>query len=255
MHAWLAAAAAGVALMVVMWVLSLRLRDASIVDRVWGLAFVVAAAAAALVAGWTLPGILALALTSLWGLRLSWHIHTRNRGHPEDPRYAAWRQQHGARWPLRSLFQVFLLQGLLMWFVAAPVLYLVTNAPDEIRPLAALGVAVWIAGILFETIADAQLKRFKADPANKGRVMDGGLWRYSRHPNYFGEAVTWWGAWLVALTYGGWWTLYGAAIITFLLLRVSGVTMLEKTLRDAKPGYREYIERTSAFVPKPPRKA
>jgi steroid 5-alpha reductase family enzyme len=195
------------------------------------------------------------ALTGLWAIRLALHIGMRNLGHGEDFRYAAWRAQHPDTWWIRSYFKVFLLQGVIAWIVALPLFFAITSeTPAGLTLLDWAGLLVFAFGFLFEAIGDEQLRRFKADPANKGRVMNTGLWRYTRHPNYFGEAVLWWGLGLIgAATPLGWIGLVGPAIITFLLLRVSGVAMLEKTLRTTKPGYADYIARTPAFFPRVPK--
>ena len=248
--------AAVVALGLLLWLVSLAVRDSSIVDIAWGPLI--------LLVGITYyfttiePGSrarLIVALVALWALRLAVHIGARNLGHGEDFRYAAWRKQYGDAWWIRSYFKVFLLQGVIAWIVAMPLYYAITSAsPVHFTPWDQLGALVFAAGFLFEAIGDEQLRRFKADPANKGRVMNTGLWRYTRHPNYFGEAVLWWGLGLIgAATPNGWIGLVGPAIITFLLIRVSGVAMLEKTLKETKPGYADYIARTPAFFPRLPR--
>ena len=247
---------AAAALMVAVWALSVVRRDASLVDRFWGLGFVAVAWLQWPIAGPpTFRGLLVLALVSVWGLRLSWHIHRRNRGHGEDRRYAAMRERHGPRFPAVSLFTVFLLQAAILTVVASPLLPPLWSARQRPGALDAVGVALFVAGFLFEAIGDAQLARFKADPANRGQVLDRGLWRYTRHPNYFGDALVWWGLGLLgAATPGGWWTLVGPVLMTFLLRRVSGVTLLEEDLSGRKPGYRDYVERTPAFVPWFPRR-
>jgi steroid 5-alpha reductase family enzyme len=239
-------------LMIALWLVSLRLRDASIVDPFWGLGFVIVGWTAALageLSGWGL--VLAL-LTSAWGLRLSFHLARRNLGHGEDFRYQSMRKRY-PRFELTSLVIVFGLQGLLLWIVALP-LQLAPAFEGSRDLLGVLGAAVWAVGLAFEVVGDAQLARFRADPANKGRVLDTGLWRYTRHPNYFGDACVWWGLWLVALAAGApWWTVVGPIVMTVLLRRVSGVTLLERSLVQRRPGYEEYVRRTSPFVPRPPR--
>jgi steroid 5-alpha reductase family enzyme len=238
-----------------LWLASLWLRNASIVDMWWGPAFVVAMAA---YLGYQAPAHprawVALVATAVWALRLAWHIGRRNVGHGEDPRYRAWRDQHGARWWWRSYVQVFLLQATVAWIVSWPLYHAVHGTAPFPTALDVAGLILFTVGWLVETVGDAQLAAFKRDPANRGQVMDRGLWRYSRHPNYFGEAVLWWGLGLLgASASGGWWGLVGPALMTFLLLRVSGVAMLERGLVASKPGYAEYVARTSAFVPWPPR--
>jgi steroid 5-alpha reductase family enzyme len=254
----LALAAATIAVgAVALWAVSLAARDASLADRFWGPGFVVVAAlGAAFGAGAPARRGLVLLLVAIWGLRLGWHIHRRNRGHGEDPRYAAMRARHGGRFGRVSLVTVFLLQAALLLVVALPLLAAATAAaPAALGALDVAAVAVWLVGFLFEAIGDAQLARFKADPANRGRVMDRGLWRYTRHPNYFGDALLGWGLFLFAAAGGAWWTAVGPALMTWLLLRVSGVALLEKGLAASKPAYAEYVARTSAFLPWPPRRA
>ncbi len=248
-------AGALLALMFVTWTLSLVLRDVSIVDSAWGLAFVaVAWVAFALGDGEHARRLLVAGLVSVWGLRLAGYIARRKlRERREDPRYAAWRERHGARFPLVSLFTVFLLQGALVWVVSLPVQG-AAGQDGGLGPLDFVGVAVWAAGLFFEATGDAQLARFKADPANRGTVMDRGLWRYTRHPNYFGDFLVWWGLYLIALSAGAWWTLPGPLVMTLLLTRVSGKDHLERSL-SKRPGYADYVARTSGFVPLPPRGA
>ncbi len=243
---------AALALGTVTWAVSVAKRDVSIVDSLWGPLIWAAAAAglAALPAAGPRAGWL-LAAVALWAVRLSAHIMWRNRGEPEDRRYQAIRARNEPRFWLKSLYLVFGLQAVLACVVAAPVV--VAGASG--RPLQWLdtaGLLLLAFGLVFETVADAQLARFKGDPANRGQVMDRGLWRYSRHPNYFGECCIWWGVYLAACAAGGWWTVFSPLLMTFLLLKVSGVTLLEKDL-EQRPAYRDYIARTSAFIPWIPR--
>jgi steroid 5-alpha reductase family enzyme len=187
-------------------------------------------------------------------LRLSLYILARNWGKPEDFRYQAWRRQHGRKWWWYSFFQVFLLQGVLLTIVAAPLLAAqLSPTPARLGVLDFIALPLWAIGFFFEAVGDWQLKRFKSDPANKGRVLDRGVWRYTRHPNYFGDSAQWWAYYLIAASAGGWWTIFSPILMTTLLLRVSGVSLLEKTL-DSRPGYKEYSERTSEFIPWFPRK-
>lgn len=250
----LLSAAVIAAAMTALWVVSLVLRDASIVDIFWGAGFVLVAwvsfAAAEGAAGrrWLL-----VALTTVWGLRLAGYLAWRNVGKGEDFRYQAMRARAGSRFWIVSLFQVFGLQGALMWLVSLPVQAGMVPG-SQIGPLAWIGFAVWMIGLCFETIGDAQLARFKADPANRGRVMDRGLWRYTRHPNYFGDFCIWWGLYVVALDASGtWWTVVGPLVMSTLLIRVSGAALLEKSLTSRREGYADYIRRTSGFFPRPPR--
>lgn len=240
-------------LMLLVWLASVMLRDASIVDVFWGLGFVVIAFLTFFLTGdSTSRKALLLALTSVWGLRLAAYLAWRKSGTPEDYRYRAMRESIGPRFWLVSLFVVFGLQGLIMNVVALPV---VAGQMDR-SPLsgwAVLGVALWTLGLLFETIGDYQLARFKADPNNSGKVMDRGLWRFTRHPNYFGDFLVWWGIYFAALGESTWWTAIGPLVMSFLLIRVSGVALLERSLRRDKEGYADYIARTSSFFPWPPR--
>jgi steroid 5-alpha reductase family enzyme len=245
-----------VVLFSLLWLASLWLTNASIVDMWWGPAFVVAMAA---YLDYRLPAHprawVALAATVLWAARLAWHIGRRNIGHGEDPRYRVWREQHGSRWWWRSYFKVFLLQAVVAWVVSWPLFHAARGDAPFPSMLDLGGVLLFGAGWLFEAIGDAQLAAFKRKPANRGQVMDAGLWRYTRHPNYFGEALLWWGLGLIgAAAAGGWRGLVGPALMTFLLVRVSGVALLERNLTTTKTGYEAYIARTSAFVPWPPRR-
>jgi steroid 5-alpha reductase family enzyme len=240
------------AYMTALWAVSLALRNASIVDIFWGLGFVVAGLTYFVLGdGFDGRRILVLALVALWGLRLSGYIGWRNTGKGEDYRYQAMRERAGAAFWWRSYFQVFLLQGVLLWIISAPLLASMDNTdPGHFSALDVLGALIWMVGIFFEAVGDYQLARFKADPANKGKVMRGGLWRYTRHPNYFGDATVWWGLWVIAAgTPWGWATVFAPVLMTALLLRVSGVALLERTITRRRPEYADYIESTSAFVP------
>lgn len=242
-------------LMVGTWLLSLVLKNASIVDITWGLGFVAVAWSGRIdTDGNAARQWLLTVLVSVWGVRLAGYLFWRNHGKGEDFRYRAMRKRWGQRFGLISLVTVFALQGTLMWIVSLPV-QLGQARATAIGPLAYLGAAVWLIGISFEAVGDLQLARFKADPSNAGRVMDQGLWRYTRHPNYFGDSLVWWGIALIAAETGaGAWGLIGAAVMTVLLLKVSGVALLEKSLVKRRDGYREYVARTSAFVPLPPKR-
>jgi steroid 5-alpha reductase family enzyme len=252
----LAAAIAIAILMVVTWVVSLALRNASIVDVVWGLGFVLVAWVVRL-QGDTNTGRqwLLVAMVSIWGLRLGAYLFWRNHGQPEDYRYRAMRKRYGDRFPVISLVTVFALQGALMWTVSLPVQLGQVRSARDPGVLAAIGVVVWLVGIAFEAVGDVQLARFKAVGSNAGKVMDRGLWRYTRHPNYFGDACVWWGIAIVAAESGlGAWGLIGAVVMTVLLVRVSGVALLERSLHKRKPEYAAYAARTSAFVPRRPKR-
>ena len=244
------------ALLLATFALSLPLRDVSIVDIAWGLAFVdVAWVASAVADGDGGRTALAVGLVSVWGLRLAGYIAYRKAAHPgEDPRYGAMRERHGERFPRVSLFTVFLFQALVAWVVSLPLQGAAAATDPDLGPLAFAGVALWLVGFVFEAGGDLQMQRFKADPANRGKVMDRGFWRYTRHPNYFGDFAVWWGLYLVALDGGAWWAVVGPLIMTLLLTRVSGAGLLEKSMSE-RPGYREYIERTSGFIPLPPKRS
>ncbi len=245
------------ALMTVLWLVSLALKNSSIVDIFWGFGFVIFAWVAFLLTpdGFHTRILLFSLLVTVWGLRLTLHILTRNWGKPEDFRYQAWRKEAGPSWWWRSFFKVFLLQGLLLWVIAAPLLAAqFSPLPARLIWLDFIAVPLWMIGFFFEAVGDWQLRRFIANPANKGKLLTGGVWRYTRHPNYFGDATQWWAYYLIAAAAGGWWTIFSPIIMTYLLTRVSGVALLEKTLKEEKPGYREYVESTSGFIPWFPRK-
>jgi hypothetical protein len=242
-------------LMVGTWLLSLVLRNASIVDITWGLGFVAVAWTGRIAThGNSARQWLITVLVTVWGLRLAGYLFWRNHGKGEDFRYRAMRKHWGPRFGVISLVTVFVLQGTLMWVVSLPV-QLAQARDTAVGPLAYVGAAIWALGLLFETVGDLQLARFKADSSNAGRVMDRGLWRYTRHPNYFGDSCVWWGIALVAAETGaGAWGLIGALVMTVLLLKVSGVALLEKSLTKRREGYTDYVARTSAFVPLPARR-
>ncbi|MCU0988850.1 MAG: DUF1295 domain-containing protein [Xanthomonadales bacterium] len=259
--AWLIALAAILLAAAAAWVVSVIRRDVSIVDSLWSLlillglvAYIVASGAGAARA-W-----LVTALVAAWALRLSLHITVRNHGEPEDRRYQAIRRNNEPHFWLKSLYLVFLLQGFLAWVVCLPAVAAV-GAQTPPGPLASswgalltgLGLALWLVGMFFEVVGDWQLARFRRDRKTADAVLDTGLWRYTRHPNYFGEALLWWGIYLVALSAGAWWAVVSPLLLTFLLLRVSGVALLEKDISQRRPAYREYVRRTNAFFPGPPR--
>jgi len=237
------------------WFVAAQLRGRNdIADVAWGLGFILAAAVSLVMAG-TYPqrGLLVSGLVLAWGTRLALHIHTRNRGKGEDPRYRQWREEWGRWFVLRSFLQVFMLQGLLLVLVSAPVIYVNAAHSTPISWLDLLGAAIWLTGFGFEAIGDWQLLSFIRNPANRGKLMTGGLWRYTRHPNYFGEVTLWWGIWLiVSATPGGWLTIVGPLTITILILKVSGIPLLEKPYEE-RADFQEYKRRTSAFFPLPPR--
>jgi steroid 5-alpha reductase family enzyme len=239
--------------MVLLWIWSVRIRDASLVDPFWGPAFVVIAWTSVAVAGASPRALLLAGLTTGWGLRLGLHLALRRRGHGEDRRYAAMRARQGSSFAWVSLFTVFLLQGVLLLIVSLPLQAGAAVGPENpLGLIEAAGTLVFAAGFAFEAAGDAQLARFLGEPGSQGRVMERGLWSWTRHPNYFGDFLVWWGLGLVSLGSGAWWALVGPAVMALLLLRVSGVTLLEQTIGERRPGYAAYAARTSAFFPWPP---
>ncbi|QHI96690.1 DUF1295 domain-containing protein [Xylophilus rhododendri] len=248
--------AASAALALLTWIASLLRHDVSLVDRTWGLMIAAPGIVyAALLpdawprAAWLLPLLLA------WAIRLAWHVTRRNWGHGEERRYQAIRARNQPGFAFKSLYLVFALQAVLAWAVAAPLFAAFVGGRD-FGWLDAAGVALAGFGIVFEAVSDAQLSRFLGDPAHKGQVMDRGLWRYSRHPNYFGECCTWWGMFLLGLAGAGvygWWALVSPVVMTVLLLKVSGVSLLEADIGERRPKYRDYVARTPAFFPWRPR--
>jgi len=240
------------------WLLSLLKRDVSIVDIFWGLGFVgLSWFYRALGPEVTARHRLLLALVTIWGFRLALYLLRRNWGHDEDPRYQTMRAYRGANFWWMSLFTIFFLQGALIWIIAMP-LYVVqlSASPPLWMWTDVLGLLFWSIGFFFETVGDWQLARFKANPANRGRVMSTGLWAYTRHPNYFGDAMVWWGYFLLAFAVpGSLWTILSPVLMTVLLLKISGVALLEQTISERRPEYRDYITRTNAFIPWFPRRS
>lgn len=236
------------------WIMSLWMRNVSIVDSLWSLMFFAAGVIYALGSDPRAPRLaLVLWLLAIWATRLSIYITSRNFGKGEDHRYQAIRARNEPGFNWKSLYLVFWLQALLAWICSLPIM----GAFSSIAPLGFLdwlGIGLWCVGFVFEAGGDWQLSRFKKNPANVGQVMNRGLWRYTRHPNYFGEFCIWWGFWLIALSAGAWWSLPGPLLISFLLLRVSGVTLLEKDISNRRPQYADYVLKTNAFFPGMPRK-
>ena len=255
-------AALVLAMMTLLWLVSVRLRDASIVDPFWSVGFLLVAAHTAVRTGFTPGKALLLGAVSAWALRLFLYLLRRGRGKPEDPRYAAFRRRFGPeRYWWVSYFQVFLLQGLLVVVISAPLqLAAAAPAPDPVSATDLLGLVLFAAGLGIGAVADAQLAAFRGERSRAGsgdpkRVLDTGLWKYSRHPNYFGEALLWWGFWVMALDVpAGWATVLAPALMTFLLVKVSGVAMLDAHMAATRPEYADYVRRTSAFLPRPPRR-
>jgi steroid 5-alpha reductase family enzyme len=256
-------AAALLAAILLLWAYSVRIRDVSFIDAFWAFGMVFLAWASWAQSG--APGArshLLLGLTTLWGLRLSSHLWIRWRAHGEDPRYArimgSVMEKKGWSWAKTSLLSVFLTQAPLLFITCLPAqlgIWASDGGRTVIGPLGAIGAAVALIGIAFETIGDAQLNRFRANPANKGKVLDTGLWRYTRHPNYFGDACTWWGIWLAAAETGlpGWISIIGPIFLTFTLTKWSGKPLLERGMKKTRPEYAEYVRRTSGFFPLPPK--
>ena len=253
LQVWLAGLAATALPALLCWLASLPLRDVSIVDRVWSLLFVAAGFGYAWSFGMGRSRVtLTLLLLLLWAIRLALHITVRNWGHGEDRRYQQIRRNNEPGFAIKSLYIVFGLQAVLAWIISLPLLgSMAGTRPPGWRD--APGLALWLSGFLIETIADHQLTRFRANPHNRGAVIDRGLWRYSRHPNYFGECCLWWGFYLLAAAAGAWWTVAAPLLMTVLLLRVSGVSLLERDIGERRPAYRDYITRTNAFFPGPRR--
>ena len=241
-----------------LWLVAIRIRDVSFIDAFWAFGMVMVAVSSYVQAGGDpLRKLLLTGLCTLWGMRLATHLFTRWRAHGEDPRYKKIlghaMETKGWSWPVAALIMVFAMQGPMLFVVCLPVqLGQISTVPVGL--LGWFGAAIALTGIVFETVGDAQLERFRADPAMAGKVLDTGLWRFTRHPNYFGDACTWWGLYIIAAEASpGWWALPGPLLITWLLTRLSGVPMLERGLRKTRPGYAEYVARTSGFFPLPPK--
>ncbi len=237
------------------WFIAAQIRGRNdIADVAWGLGFILVAVVSLFSGNVYSPrSFIVSGLVLAWGLRLALHIHSRNRGRGEDPRYRKWREEWGKWFVLRSFLQVFMLQGLLLLLVAIPVIFVNQAQAAPLGRLDLLGLAIWLYGFGFEAIGDWQLLMFIRNPDNKGKLMTSGLWRYTRHPNYFGEVTLWWGIWLMTLGLpGGWLTVIGPLTITFLILKVSGIPMLEKNY-EKRADFQEYKRRTSAFFPLPPK--
>lgn len=235
-----------------LWLLSLVLKDASIIDIFWGFGFVTIA--------WFyyysldnqgVRPLLICGLVTIWGLRLSIHLAIRNVGKGEDYRYQAWREANGNNWWWLSFFRVFLLQGLILWIISSPLLLAMISPYQNLQVLDYVGVMLFSVGFFFEAIGDWQLTQFKKNPANKGKVLQTGLWGITRHPNYFGDALLWWGFFCFSLSNpSGWQYVFSPVFMTFLLMNVSGVALLEQKLNKTKTDYQEYREKVPAFFPK-----
>ncbi len=250
---WLSALPALLGVALVAWTIATARRNAGIVDIFWP-TFFLAGAGVYAVASFPLQtrALVALVLVGAWALRLSIYLAARNWNAPEDHRYRAIRERNDPGFAWKSIYLVFGLQAGLAWLISVP-LAAAIGAQSALVVLDFLGAMLTLFGLMFEALADAQLARFKADPANAGRVMDRGLWRYSRHPNYFGEFCVWWGLFAIALAAGAWWTVFSPLLMTVLLLKVSGVALLERDIGERRPAYRDYVARTNAFFPGQPR--
>jgi steroid 5-alpha reductase family enzyme len=242
--------------MSLIFVLALIRKRNDIVDIAWGIGFVIIAWFNFFIRpGYTLRQLLVSVLITLWGVRLAVYIGQRNRKKKEDFRYAQWRKDWGKYWVIRSFFQIFMLQGFFMLTIAYPVFFLHQRPQAPLGWLDALGVAVWLVGFYFEAVGDLQMTCFKENPANKGKIMQKGLWKYTRHPNYFGEVTMWWGIFIIMLSVpSGWMAVGSPIVITGLLLGVSGIPLLEKKYKG-NAEFEAYARRTSAFIPWPPRSA
>ena len=245
------------AMMTILWIVSVFLKNVSIVDSFWGIGFVLAAISYYLnTEEHFTRKELVVGLVIIWGLRLSIYLGWRNWGKGEDYRYQQFRKDYGAhRYWWFSFFQVFLLQGLLSWLVSAPLLaamYYMPNTP--LNYIDYIAIIIWVIGFLFEAGGDYQLARFKGNSANKGKLLQSGFWKYTRHPNYFGDAAVWWSFGIFSVAVGSYLPILGSLLMTWLIVKISGVAMLEKTLKNSKPTYKEYIEKTNAFFPWFPKK-
>ncbi len=235
------------------WLASIVRNDVGVADSMWSLLFLVMLAVYQNLAETVGPRQwLVLALVAIWALRLSIHITVRNHGRPEDRRYRLIRRNNAPNFRYKSLYIVFGLQACMAGFIAVPLL-VASSASTPLGWLDVAGALLWLIGMLFEMLADSQLARFKARPENRGKVLDTGLWRFTRHPNYFGEFAIWWGYFLFALAAGGWWSILSPLLMSFLLVKVTGVALLEKDIGERRPEYADYIRRTNAFFPGPPR--
>jgi steroid 5-alpha reductase family enzyme len=239
-------------IMFLLWLISLALKNSSIVDIFWGMGFVIIAWVTFILTtdGFIPRKLLICIMVTIWGLRLSIHLLVRNWGKPEDYRYQAWRRKAGPTWWWHSYFKVFFLQGVILLIVSVPLITSqISPQPEYLTWLDIIALLIWLIGFFFETVGDWKLARFKGNLTNKGKVLNTGVWRYTRHPNYFGDAAQWWAHYLVAVAAGYWWTIFSPILMTTLLLRVSGVTLIEKSQKEKKPEYKEYIETTSEFIP------
>lgn len=257
LHTYLEALLVIFIMMSLLWLVSVIIKNVSIVDMFWGAGFVLTSGFYFLnTEGLMLRKVIIMSLVAIWGLRLSFYVAWRNHGKGEDFRYKEFRRNYGEKryWWI-SFFQVFMLQGILMWLISAPLLGAQYFGHDRsLGLLDFVGMLFWVTGIAFEAGGDFQLAAFKADPLNKGKVLDKGFWRYTRHPNYFGDSSAWWGYAFICLGAGSIVPIIGSLLMTLMIIKVSGVALLEKSLSVQKPEYSEYIRKTSAFIPWFPKK-
>ena len=254
LHAALLGLAVAAALAFLTWLASLVQRDVSLVDRMWSLLIAVPLVAYAAVLPWGGKRMTVMAvLLASWAVRLALYVSWRNWGHGEDRRYQAIRARNQPNFAFKSLYLVFALQAVLAWLVSLPLLAVLAEPRAWFVPIDCTGATIALFGIVFEAIGDQQLATFKSNPANKGRVMDRGVWRYTRHPNYFGEFCVWWGFFIMVLPHG-WWSVASPLVMSILLIKVSGVGLLEKDIGERRPAYRDYIARTPAFFPWMPKR-
>ena len=253
---WFQALIVIIILMTILWIVSVIVKNVSIGDLFWGPGFAITAGYYFMVSGGNLQRkIIVLVLVALWAARLAIHLSIRNIGKGEDFRYKEFRKKYGeSRYWWISFFQTFLLQGILMWLISLPLLGAMYYPEKQPGILDLLAIIIWITGFIFETGGDLQLTSFRSDPSNKGKVLNTGLWKYTRHPNYFGDSAVWWGYGLFSVAAGGYFPVIGSLMMTALIIKVSGVALLEKSLATTKPQYKEYIEKTSAFIPWFPKK-
>ncbi|NLV66162.1 MAG: DUF1295 domain-containing protein [Spirochaetes bacterium] len=234
------------------WLVSLKKKNVTIADSMWGAGFIIITWLTFILGdGYLVRNVIITVPVTIWGLRLSYHITRRSIGKPEDPRYTEWRNEYGNKFPVVSLFRVFLVQGLFMWLIALSIqLAQLFPRPESLTLADYAGLGIWVIGFIIESSADRQLAHFIKDPANRGRVMRYKLWRYSRHPNYFGEATIWWGIYVICCaTEYGFLTIISPMLITYTLLKITGVSLMEQTMFKGNAEYEDYKRTTSSFIP------
>jgi len=236
------------------WSLSLKDNNVTVVDSLWAMFFLIATAVTfSLQTAPSQRAYLVLCLVAIWACRLSIYLHLRNHHKPEDLRYQAIRARNQPNFRYKSIYLVFLLQAFLAWFISLP-LNLASQSSNALNLFDGLGIAFWVVGMGFQVAGDTQLSRFKSRPANKGKVLNTGVWRYTRHPNYFGESCIWMGYGLIAVAAGAWWAMISPLFMIYLLVKVTGVKLLEADIAGRRPGYSLYVKQTNAFLPWFPKK-